>query len=138
MKEAILMNKEISSREFMYIGGVLFFPAILLFKGMLIYYAGALSLCFLLIMFDPIFKYFMKQIKGAKIFICISLISGGGFATISLLLPEYRIGIVLLWAMFYLSYSMGISDKIEKRNKKIMKKYSEKNTIIIKRDTPKE
>ncbi len=107
------MEKITNSRELLYIGGVSFFPAAILFKGMFLLYLATLGVCLLLIKFDPLFKKFIVQVEGAKYFIYVSLTLGGIFASISLLYPEYKTVIVLVWFASFVIHGVIIADRMD-------------------------
>lgn len=111
--------KKISSREFMYIGGILVLPIIMLFKGMPLYFLGGIVLSSVLIMLDPLFKRFRKQIDGADKFIVIILFTGATSAGVTMFFPNSSMAIVLSWSAFYVFYGIKMSGKIEKMNSKI-------------------
>ncbi|MCF1431790.1 MAG: hypothetical protein LPH21_08165 [Shewanella sp.] len=108
--------KKISSREFMYIGGVLVLPIILLFKGLLLYFLFALMLSLLLIFFDPLFKRFRKQVEGSEKFIVIILTSGVVASGVTVFFPNFSTGLVLCWSVFYVACGFKMSNKIEAMN----------------------
>lgn len=109
---------KLTYREFMYIGFVLLLPITILFKGAIGYALLFLFILLILIFFDPLFKRFRKHIHGANKFICIILSSGFACATLSLILPQYQLSIVLLFGVGFYLYLMRISRGIEIIKKK--------------------
>jgi predicted PurR-regulated permease PerM len=111
--------KEISSREFMYIGGILVLPIIMLFKGLVLYFLCALALSLVLMFFDPLFKRFRKLVEGADKFIATILATGIVASGIAVTFPNFSTGLVLCWSLFYIVCGIKMSSKIEAMNNKV-------------------
>lgn len=103
----------------MYIGGILVLPIIMLFKGMPLYFLGGIVLSLLLIVFDPLFKRFIKQIDGADKFIVIILSTGVTCAGGAMFFPGLSMTLVLSWSAFYVFYGIKMSSRIETMNNQI-------------------
>jgi hypothetical protein len=101
--------KKISSREFMYISAMTVLPVAMLFKGMYLYFMGALALSVLLIYFDPLFKQFRRQVAGANQFI---------FFTIYFL-PNVANALISIWFIVDIVYGLKIAKKIELINENL-------------------
>ena len=108
--------KKVSSKEFMYIGAIILFPIALLFKGMYLYFVGALIVSTLLIFFDPIFKRFRIQLLGANKFIFYTLLSGGVMGLIIHFVPDFSTALVSVWFAINMFYGLRIAKKIDSAN----------------------
>lgn len=108
--------KKVSSREFMYIGTIILFPIALLFKGMYLYFAGAIVVSSLLILFDPIFKRLRMQVLGAETFIYFTFISGAAMGLFIHLAPELKLSLISVWFGINIFYGLKIARKIDDMN----------------------
>jgi uncharacterized protein YqgC (DUF456 family) len=108
--------KTVNSREFMYIGAVILLPIALLFKGMYLYFVGALVVSTLLIFFDPVFKRFRIQVIGADKFILYTFFSGGIVGLVIHFLPDLATALISVWFGINLFYGVKIGKKIDSDN----------------------
>jgi|TARA_B110000211_G_scaffold32705_1_gene33084 hypothetical protein len=111
--------KKISSREFMYISAMTVLPVAMLFKGMYLYFMGALALSVLLIYFDPLFKQFRRQVAGANQFIFFTLLSGGIIGLAIYFLPNVANALISIWFIVDIVYGLKIAKKIELINENL-------------------
>lgn len=103
----------------MYISAMIILPVAMLFKGMYLYFLGALTLSFMLIYFDPLFKRFRKQVDGANQYILFTLLSGGVVGLVLFLLPDMANTLIPIWLIFDAVYGFKIAKKIELINETI-------------------
>jgi uncharacterized protein YqgC (DUF456 family) len=108
--------KKVSSREFMYIGAIILFPIALLFKGMYLYFVGALIVSILLIFFDPIFKRFRRQLLGADKFIFYTLLSGVMVGLIIHFVPALSAALISVWFVINIFHGLKVAKKIDRAN----------------------
>lgn len=108
--------KKVSSREFMYIGAIVLLPIALLFKGMYLYFVGALGVSTLLIFVDPVFKRFRTQVSGADKFILYTFFSGGIVGLAIYFLPDLATTLISVWFAINVFYGVKIGKKIDGDN----------------------
>lgn len=109
----------ISSRELMYITGIILLPVAVLLKGMYLYSIGVFVLSILLINFDPLFKAFRKQILESDKYIFLNLFVGSCIGLIIYFIPHIKTFLVLIWFVFISFYGCRIANKVKINNKAI-------------------
>ena len=100
----------------MYIGAILLLPIALMFKGMYLYFVGAITLSILLIFFDPVFKRFRKQVLGADKFISYTLLSGLIVGLVIHFVRDFSTVLISVWFAVNVFYGVRIGRKIDSAN----------------------